>query len=213
MKPGLSKREKVLLFTVGLVAILYFSIQFAILPLATRYTDGINERNQLTAEKEAHQLEAATLPSLRERNAEAHTNFEELTSGYPKQMPNEEIDSILTTMCTGYSLSPNSLRFAPREAPPPPPPPPTQPDTVRYQDDVPEPEEPVVEAEPTPIFTKATAFMNVTGGYHSLLRLIDEVNRIEYIRLTNVGYQENSQAELAENSTISLTFEVTMLYD
>ena len=50
MKQGLSKREKFLLFAAGLVLILYLAIQFVILPLASRYMEGIQERNNLRNE-------------------------------------------------------------------------------------------------------------------------------------------------------------------
>jgi len=215
MKQQLTKREKILLFSVGLIAILYFSIQFAILPLATRYNNGVNERERLTIEKETHDMEAATLPALRTRNEQVNADFDELTNGYPNRMPNEEIDRILTSLCTRLILSPTSLRFAPRDPPPPPPPEPTQPDTVRYdaQGTEEEEEEPAPVA-PRPVFTKATAFMNVNGSYQSLLRLLDEVNSIEYIRLTNVGFQGSRLLGMqTPDSTISLTFEITMLYD
>jgi hypothetical protein len=121
LKSGLSKREKIMLFVVGIIVVLYLSIQFAILPLSSRYSEGLAERSRLSDEKVAHEMEAATIPSLRERNAEAYARFGELTSGYPTIIENEEIDFMLTTLSNKNNLSPISLWITPRPTPPPPP--------------------------------------------------------------------------------------------
>ena len=65
MKPGLTKREKILLFSVGLIVIIYLAVQFAIIPLSARYNEAISERGRLSDEKAAHEMEAAMIPSLR----------------------------------------------------------------------------------------------------------------------------------------------------
>ena len=200
MKPGLSKREKILLFSAGLVLILYLSIQFAIVPLSNAYRTSIEERDHLRSEKATHELAATTLPNLRVRSVEAHERFYELTSGYPELVPNELIDQLLTTLCGDNNMSIISLRFAPRPAPLPPAPYPPENDEA----------EDVYQTGVYPVFTDVTAFMNVTGSYGSLLNLIDEVKATEFMRLTNVSFTRN-MADAGTASTISLTFEVTYL--
>jgi len=201
MKPGLSKREKVLLFSLGLVALVYLSFQFVILPLATRYTEANGERERLTGEKFAHESAVATLPSLRDRNTEVHARFEQLTGGYPVLVENELIDNrMLTPLCINNNMSIVSLRFAPRPAPPAP--------VIMYDDEGNQIES---EPPPPPVFAKVTVFINATGSHASLINLIDEVDSIEYIRLTNVSYSENSLDAAANMATISLTFEITFL--
>ena len=194
MKQGITKREKIMLFVVGLIAVVYLSIQFVIIPLSARYNDSISERARLQDEIDAHRIEAATIPGLRERNTEAHARFYELTSGYPTIVENEEIDFMLTTLSNRHNLSPVSLRITPRPPPPP----------------VPEPEDGEEVYTPAlPTFTKATVNMNVVGSYDALMRLLDEVSSIQYIRLTDVSYSKNIQ--MLELSRVSATYEITFL--
>ena len=196
MKPGITKREKIMLFAVGLVAVVYLSIQFAIIPLSVRYSDSVAERARLQDEIEAHKIEAAMLPSLRERNAEAYAGFSGLTSGYPTIVENEDIDFMLTSLSHNNNLNPVSLRITPR--PPPAPAPESEDGEEIYVPDL-------------PIFTKTTVHMNVTGSYRSLMGLLDEVSSIQYIRLTDVNYSKNTQ--MPELSRISVSYEITFLTD
>jgi len=191
MKTALTKREKILLFAVGLIAILYVSIQFVILPLSNRYSEGIADRDRLNIEKSSHDMEAATLPSLRDRNVEAHFKFSELIEDYPIIEPNEIIDKMLTTLVNNNNLRPTSLRFAPRDEPPPPP----------------------AGQAPAPEFIKVTAQMNVVGSYISLVRLMDEVSNITFMHLTTIGFTQNRQLGLEDQSSINLTFELTFVSD
>jgi len=204
MKPGLSKREKIMLFSAGVIVVLYVSIQFVILPLSTRYNEALNERERLSSEKSAHDMEAASLPSLRERSTDTQAKFKELTDGYPVIIPNDEIDNLLTSLVNTNNLRPTSLRIAPITAPSTPP---VQ--DIEYDEDG-NPIE-AEEVPPIPEFIKVTVQVSVTGSYQSLLRLIDEVADIKYIHLSNVGFTQNRQDNMGELSTISLTFELTFL--
>jgi len=212
VKQELTKREKTLLFFMGIIAIVALSIQFLIIPLSNRYTDGIENRENLRTEKTLHEIEVQNLPALRSQNIQSRERFEELVSGYPDRVPNEIIDNRwLTPICGRNQLSIVSLRFTQRNEPPPPAPPTTQPDSVNYQEPD-EPDEASYLPEPGRVFDKATVFMNARGTYQNLLRLIDEVNATEYLRLTNVSYAASATNTMIEgSSTISLTFEVTML--
>ena len=196
MKPGITKREKIMLFVVGLIAVVYLSIQFVIIPLSTRYNESMSERARLQDEIEVHKMEAATLPSLRERNTEAYAKFNELTSGYPTIVENEDIDFMLTTLSHKNNLSPVSLRITPR-----PPPAPVLENGNGEESYTPD----------LPTFTKSTVQMNVIGSYQSLMRLFDEVSSIQYIRLTEVNYAKDVQ--MPELSRISATYEITFLTD
>ena len=194
MKTGLTKREKILLFGAGLVLILYLSIQFAIIPLSNTYRTATEERDRLRHERDTHDMEARMLPDLRIRSTETRERFYELTSGYPTIVENEEIDFKLTTLSNRHNLSPVSLRITP-QPPPPPAPEPEDGEDVYIPD--------------LPTFTKSTVQMNVVGSYASLMRLLDEVSSIEYIRLTDVNYSKNIQ--MLELSRISATYEITFL--
>jgi len=189
MKLTITKREKIMLFVVGLIAVVYLSVQFVIIPLSARYSDGQSERVRLQDELAAHKMEAATLPALRSRSAEAYVKFDELTSGYPTIVENEELDHMLTTLSNRNNLRPTSLRITPRPSRSPTP----------------------AGGTALPELIKTTVQMNVVGSYSSLMRLLDEVSGTEYIRLTNVGFTENRQQP--ELSRITVTYEVTFLTD
>ena len=185
----ITKREKIMLFVVGLIAVLFLAIQFAIVPLSARYNEGIAERGRLQDEVELHKMEAATIPALRIRNEEVYKKYEELISGYPFVTENEELDYMLTSLSNNHDLKPTSLRISPRPARPP-----TPENGVSLQE-----------------LTKATVQMNVVGNYQSLLRLLDEVSNTKYIRLTNVAFTENRL--LPDTSRVTVTYEVMFLVD
>jgi len=200
MKTGLSKREKTMLFVLGMIALIALSIQFVIIPLANSYTDGVDERERLRGDKALHELEVANLPTLRNQNAQAHERFDNLTNGYPELVPNELIDSRwLTPLSSKYSMNIMSLRFARRDPP--------RSTTVTETDSEGNTVETTVPAQ---VFTKVNAVMSVTGNYHSLLNLINEMHATEFMRLTSVSYSRSFIEDIIERSTISLSFEITL---
>jgi len=200
MKTGLSKREKIMLFVLGMIALVALSIQFVIIPLANSYSDAVEERERLRGEKALHELEVANLPALRNQNSQAHGRFESITSGYPELVPNELIDSRwLTPLSSKYSMNIMSLRFARRDPP--------RLTTVIETDSEGNTVETTVPAQ---VFTKINASMNVTGNYYSLLNLINEMHTTEFMRLTSVNYSRSFINEIIEHSTISLSFEITL---
>jgi len=188
MKKGLSKREKMLLFAVGLLVIIYLAIQFAIIPLADRYTTGVEERSSLTTERWFVDADISNLPSIRESNATASEQFEQIKLEYPLLIPNEEIDPILTNLCINNGLKPTSLNFTGSTL-------------------APESEN----AEQAALFTIVSVTMTVTGNYNSILRLLDDVDSKQYMRITNLGYASNRQTETPDDSTITLAFELTFI--
>jgi len=169
-----------------------------IYPLYGRYTNGQNEADRLRDEKTAHEMEVSLLPTLRERNAEAHAKFDAMTQDYPELIPDEDIVSMLNDMCNRNNLRPAMLRLTH----------PKPPSAVIIDEEYGEPAE---DAEMPPVFTIVSAAMNVTGDYPSLLRLLDEVNSIQYIRLASVNYVESRHETAAGTSNMSLDFEITFL--
>jgi hypothetical protein len=208
MKVEVSKREKILLFVVGLILIIYLAVQFVIVPLGTRYNEGLEERDRLNIEKSTHIREVEALPELRTRNREAHERFASLIAEYPPLVPNEVTDRTLTELFDKNNLGITRVQFSPRPVLPPPVI--TQPDTVRYNDDGTVNEEPVPEP-PVSVFTKVTVALTVTGSYQNFLRLINEVEGIEHMRLPSVRYAQDWQNIDLNASNIQLTFEITYL--
>ena len=203
MKTGLSKREKILLFVVGLLALFYAAIQFGIMPLSARYNDGVNERNRLSDEKARHEMEVVVLPQLRDRAAQANTDFTNLKSDYPQLGPTEEIDRLLTQLCDKNALKISLLNIVKSDASPPP-----NQDITYDEDGNPLEED---ETAPPPVFTKVSVQMNVSGSYSSLLSLFDDVSATTYIHIKSVSFTENRHEESVNVASIALTFEITYL--
>ena len=189
MKQGLSKREKILLFSAGLLVLFYLSVQFAIIPLANRYRDGVQDRNTLSIEERHVRTEIANKQSTEQANIEAKTKFEAIKQEYPLLVPNEEVVTILTNLCLKNALSPSRLSIITPTAP-------------SRSGNGPE--------TPGSLFTIITASTNLTGTYSSLTRLLDEVDTMQYIRITNLGYSASRQAD-DDISSITLSFELTFI--
>jgi len=190
MKQGLSKREKILLFSAGIVVLLYLAIQFAILPLMARHSEAIQERDRLAAERRIVEADIANKQAIRNANTAAGDRYLVLKDEYPLLIPNEEIATVLTNLCLTNGLRPSMLNIIPPATPVP----------GQLEQDA-----------PPPIFTIVTATMNVTGGYPSLLSLLDDIDALQYIRLINLGYSLSRQPESSEDGDISLTFELTFI--
>jgi hypothetical protein len=195
MKHGLSKREKTLLFCVGLIALVYISFQFGIYPLYTRYIAGQDEQARLADEITFFEINLTNELAIRGGNRAAHEEFEALKQAFPPRMPNEAIDSILTGMCLRNGLSPTMLRITEVDAP----------------QESPAPNSSGEQEAAVPIFVIVTANMNLAGEYSALVDLLDEVESIEHIRLTQVSYSEPSRIVSQGSANISLVFELTML--
>jgi hypothetical protein len=193
MKQGLSKREKVLIFCVGLLALIYLCIQFGIYPLYERVNDGHEELHQLMDDRFAFETNLALEASLRQGNDEARTLFLAIRQGFPPLMPNEEIDNTLTRLCQSMQLRPTMLRIS-------------APVLTAGQADAGE-----NDTYAAPIFAKVTATMNVAGDYSALVRLLDAVESINHIRLTQVSFSGSTQHGISDTANISLVFEVTLL--
>ena len=199
MKQGLSKREKILLGILILVGMLYLSIQFLILPLVARYMDDIQERNTLTTERARVDENISIKELLVRENEDAGQRFEAIKQEYPLLIPNEEIDTFLTNLCFKNYLRPTSLNIAIPTAPTPPPPPA---EGVEGEEGTQEPVE--------GLFTIVTATMQLTGTYNALGRLVEEVDAMQHVRITNLSFTANqSEEDPSDIGRISLDFELT----
>ena len=197
MIQGLSKREKILLFAAGLVVILYLSVQFVILPLATRYVSSLSERDHLRTEQAKIDADINNKAAIENENREANQRFEAIKKEYPLLVPNEEVATILTNLCITNGLSPSMLSISP---------PPTA-TTQTTQEG---------EEQSESLFTIITATINVSGTYNSLTRLLDEVDEKQFIRITNMTYREQRQQNddainVLPETDVTLNFELTFV--
>ena len=186
MKQGMSKREKILIFSLGVIVVFYLSIQFAILPLMSAALDNNREINYLRDEKALVEYNAANSELIRIDNSIAIQQFNEIKQEYPLLVPNEEIHTILTNLCRINNLSPDGLRITP----------PKSNDTDDDGQD---------------IFTVVNASMNLTGSFNNLLKLIEEVNKIQYIHIGSLSYAANRTEGTWNDDSIVISFEMTFI--
>ncbi|MGL4789807.1 MAG: hypothetical protein ACRCW1_00240, partial [Anaerotignaceae bacterium] len=122
-------------------------------------------------------------------------DLEDIRNRYPQEMPNEEVDKLLTGICLENRLYPTMLGIS---------------DIKRTQFSG-ETEDVALLAN-APHFAVITVAMNVNGDYESLKSLINHVERIEYIRISGLTYAKN-QSQQGTEEKFSLKFEVTLLND
>ena len=186
MKQELSKREKILIYSTALLVLFYLAIQFAILPLLSRYTEGVQERDRLAAERITIQFDIANKPITIENHRVAIEQLDAIKREYPLLVYNEEIDTILNGLCTANGLTITSLRF-------------NDPTSI-YAD--------TADGGRTPVLTIVTVALSVDGTFGSLMRLIDEVDGIQYMRIVNMSYSETRGVDNNILGSIVLTFEL-----
>jgi len=187
---SLSKREKILLFGAGLLVILYLAIQFAILPLMRNYVEGIEERNHLRLLQRKVDEDIRDKSTIENTHKDAEQRFDRIKQEYPLLVPNEEVVTTLNLLCITNGLSPTRLNI-------------TTPPYPTASDDSEGTEE-------TSLFTIITATVNVTGTYLALVQLLDEVDSLQYIRITNMSYSLIRDTEsIVPTASITLNFELT----
>jgi len=192
MKKGITKREKILIFSAGLIALFYLVFQFGFLPMYSRYAEAQAERERLAEEKEKVEANISHEPYIVDANKDARDRYDQIKRDFPLVAEDEEIDAVLTDLCVSNNLIPTLLDII-------------RPDPVTPQETLDEEHEPGQF-----LFTVITVKMNVTGNIPSLIGLIDELEKIPYIRLVNVNYSE-SRGEEINWGNIQLTFELTYI--
>jgi len=192
LKKGLTKREKILLFSAGLVALFYLVFQFGFLPMYSRYTEAQVERERLAEEKAKVEANIIHKPSIVDANKDARDRYDAIKRDFPILAEDEEIDAVLTNLCVSNSLIPTSLNIDRSDA--------VAPQKTQNEEQ---------DAE-QPLFTVITVKMNVTGSIPSLIGLLDDLEQLPYIRLANVSYSEGRGDE-TDKGSIQLTFELTYI--
>jgi hypothetical protein len=214
--PKLTKREKILIFVVGIVLMSYVTVQFGVTPLFDRLDTGREELALLTAERNAYEASLAREASLREGNESARRDYADLKETYPAFTANEHIDFMLTNLCVRHTLRPISLRIQ-------------EPANVAAVTIT----RPAQETEETDewgtaesaesansgeasveafVFTKVRAAMTLNGTYSSLGDLITTVESMAHIRITTFQFSPQGGGDRS-TPNIAVTFEVTLFND
>jgi len=192
MKQGITKREKILIFSAGLVALFYLVFQFGFLPMHARYAEAQAERERLAEEKAKVEANIIHEPSITDANKDARDRYDQIKQDFPLLAEDEEIDAVLTDLCVSNNLIPTSL------------------DIVRPEPVTPQETQDEEHDAGQHLFTVISVRMNVTGNIPSLIGLIDDLEKIPYIRLVNVSYSEGRGEEVVRGN-IQLTFELTYI--
>jgi len=186
-KPGMNKREKMLVMAAVALAIVVLGLQFVILPLNKEV--GLRRDIYEGLSMEALEIEDNLIREevIVQTHRKAQADVEEASLIYPKKLPNEEIDRVMTRLCMSSGLSPRSLQIG-------------VPAAVKISDVTGGRRE-------ADAFCTVAISMGLSGDYYSLRSLIDEVNRTENLRITKFTFNMNANS----SSAFSVTFEMTML--
>jgi hypothetical protein len=184
---GLSKRERFLIFFAAVVLVVFVSVQFAVIPMYTRYSELTEEYDLLVMERMRVETKIATEPAIIAYYERAQERFYAINEKYPVNIPNEEIVSIITEICqrSGFE-SLLSLSVSPQRR---------------------------ALGEEISAFGAASIAMSLGGGFDSVRRLIAAVSEIDYIRLSSISFAGPQAAESggASSSNISVAFEMTVM--
>lgn len=210
MKTGLNKREKIMILGAAIFVLIFLSFNYMIIPLNKQYIQKTEEYDSLDMERELVESkfnnEALTYVG-HQRGEEA---FNEIKKDYPFVMPNEQLDSILTKICLDNRLTPVTLGISDAE------------DFVLKKPDeeteeeveeenIPNESEESEETAPPSALLVVTATMTLRGEYNSIKNLIDEIDKIDYIRISRLTFSLNNDTPTTNMPNISIFFEITML--
>jgi hypothetical protein len=182
MKKGLTKRERTLVVFACLLVVFYGAIQFAILPAYRGYTDAVAEYDRLELEK-TNLEDDLRLEDLETAIFDAQTTrfFENILSNKP-YVSIVEVQKELTAFCESHGFGePSSVRMSNYERP--------------------------KEGEPgAGVFVTVTLDMSFECTYDDLIRLINAVKPLNYLRIGRVSYSFGEST-----SRMNVFFVYTML--
>jgi len=202
MKSGIksiSKREKMMLLIIAIIALPLLTVQFFIRPMNTKLQEKNSEYQALVAEQGKIQALLGSAKSVMNSFDLAQQQYSEIRTLFPPESLNNEIGRLLTTLCEEHGFRPIGQNL----------------------------HNPVVyflvdgNKKTTTEFSTISAVMTVSGTYDDLKDLIDTVGETENIRIKNVTFRMKGNPPASAGQTdiigsaaldrISITFEVTML--
>ena len=208
MNQELSKREKILIFIAVIVVLVFVAFQFFIMPVYSKYTAKSDEYYNLSYEKEQLDMKIQSEELTRNNYIDLEKDFMEIKESYPAVMSNEELDRMITGLCLENKLNPVMLEISVEETAEEG----TEAQTESAEEETDSAEEQTDSAEEQKVpFVVATVTMNLSGDYNSMKGLIDTVEGIDYIQITQISYAKEKDTGTPSDSNISVIFEVTML--
>ena len=207
----LTKREKFLIFVAIIVFLIFAVFQLGINPLYKNYIESTDEYNTLYAEKQFVENKIKNEEKNRTNYQKIKKQYENIEKRYPALIPSEEVDKILTDLCVKNNLKTthlglstpveyiwqpekNTIRNIPQNV------------AVSNENSPSQPEE----EKPVPAFVIVTATMNLNGTYNAMKNLVNAVDKIDYIRITQLSLSGKQVKNANQKANISVIFEVTM---
>ena len=195
-KKVLTKREKRLVFIAICFAILTIMILLVIIPLNNRLSSSREEYNELTIKHSQLEIALATEESVRTGYANALALFEHMRMTYESETLSSDIGLILTQTVKEHNLTPISQSISPPK------------DFIIGADDSNVSDESDEEA----IFSSMSVSMVVSGQYSNVKRLVDSIEKSDYIRVSDVTITFiKSESGFVDTDRINIRFEVIML--
>ncbi|MCL2663355.1 MAG: type II secretion system protein M [Oscillospiraceae bacterium] len=196
-KKGFSKREKIMLFVLIVVAILTVLIMYVIIPMFNHLQDRQERHGLLQTDKAWVDSILATAGNIRDGRNDAVARHELESARFLDEAHSSEVGRMLTQLCQRYGLLPVNLVMT---------------DPLDFF--VPQEDGATVDEDFKTVFLVSSATMTVGGTYGDLKNLLDAVDEIDYIRITSLAYiWEANTGDAAHPDRITIGFDVTMLKD
>jgi len=194
-KKGLKKREKILLFIMIIVALFAGMVMLVIIPLYEQLEDQREEYGKLQVEKAHIDAMLASEQNVRDGRNQAVERHKLDSSRFLDDSHSSEIGRMLTILCERHGLLPVDQRLE-------------------------DPKDFSVDENNTSgntardtVFVIMSATMNLAGNYSDVMRLLDEVEGIDYIRVSGLSYSWSVNPDVNPLDKINIVFEVTMIKD
>lgn len=105
----LTKREKLLIYTLGCFLIGFFGIYFVILPSFSSFQVVNDQVTEAQFTKESMEMAIDAIPSTMQTRDDATASLATLKAPFQPKLTNEGLDMLLTQLSLDYSLSPKVL--------------------------------------------------------------------------------------------------------
>jgi len=197
-KKSLSKREQVMMLALVIIAVVAVMILYVILPSYNKLIDKTDELDNLEYERIQVISSIAAEVMIRDNHDTVIAQHGVNSSRFLAQSMANEIGRMLTSLCEMHDLQPVDQNILP---------------PVDFHI---EPDDDSGSNDPAPVrdsvFLITTATMTLRGEYFDLMRLLNTVEQIDYIRISRVTYVK-SQDLTQSTDRMVVSFEVTMLKD
>jgi len=194
-KKGFSKREKVMMFILIVIAIFAVMVIYVILPMFNRLEEKMDEYHALQVEKIQVDHLLAQESSIKEARDNAVARHEMESTRFLDDSHASDIGRMLTNLVQKHDLLPINQALK---------------EPVEFI--IPRVEENNASANDT-VFLITSASMSLQGNYINLKSLLDDVATIDYIRVSSLTFTWGVTVEGSETppDRMSIDFEVTML--